>query len=110
MTWLNLTPHVILILRDGAEDITLPSCGVARAAAETELIGTVDGIRITRSTFGKPVNLPDFQEGVGLVVSLATVNAARQYGRRTDDLYIVNETVRDASGQIVGCRSLAQVD
>lgn len=110
MTWVNLTPHEISIIRDGMETVKFPSQGVARAVQTTELVGEVDGIRITRSAFGEPVNLPDFQEGIGLIVSLATANAAKQYGRRTDDLYIVNEAVRNESGQIVGCRSLAQVD
>ena len=110
MTWINLTPHDVNYIHDDGRVETFPSQGVARASQTTELIGTVDGLRITKSSFGKPVDLPDFQEGVNLIVSLMTISAAKQYGRRTDDLLVTNEAVRNDAGQIIGCRSFGQVD
>lgn len=110
ITWVNLTPHDVNYIHDDGRVETFPSQGVARAVQTTELIGVVDGLRITKSVFGEPVNLPDPQEGVFLIVSLATINAAKAYGRQADDLYIVNETVRDDAGRIVGCKSFGKVD
>ena len=107
----NLTPHAISIVDEANQVIaTFASEGVARATQATELVGVIDGIRITKSVFGEPVNLPDPQEGVFLIVSLATVNAARAFGRSVADLLITNEAVRDADGRIIGCRSLGRVE
>lgn len=109
--FVNLTPHAINIVDETNQVIaTFASEGVARAAQKTEFIGVVDGVRITKSTFGEPVNLPEFVDGVYLIVSLATASAAKQFGRRVDDLLITNEAVRDDQGRIIGCRSLAVVE
>lgn len=108
--FVNLTPHEVVYIHEDGTTESFPSQGVARALQTTEFVGTVDGYRVTRSVYGAPVNLPEPQAGVNLIVSLATVQAAIRHGRTAEDLYIVNETVRDSAGHIVGCRSLAQVD
>lgn len=110
MVFRNLTPHAITYIRDDGTSVSFPSQGVARAAQTTELVGEVDGIRLTKSHFGAPVDLPEWQDDTMLIVSLATAKAAIEHGRRADDLVIVNETVRDESGRIIGCRSLAVVE
>lgn len=110
MSVINLTPHAITYINNDGDNIVIPSSGVARATATTETVGSIDGFRLTKSCFGDPVNLPDYQEGVYLVVSVTTANAARQAGRRLDDLLTTNETVRDNSGAIIGCRSFAVVE
>lgn len=110
MTWINLTPHDVNYIHDDGRVETFPSRGVARAKSTTELVGEIDGLRITKSVFGAPVDLPDYSEGTNLIVSLVTVSAAKQYGRRTDDLYVTNEAVRDDAGHIIGCRSFGQVE
>lgn len=107
--FVNLTPHAITYIRDDETTIVLESQGVARAASTTEYVGDLEGFRITRSSFGEPVNLPEYSEGVYYVVSLATAQAARAYGRRTDDLFFTNEAVRNPDGSIRGCRSFAQL-
>lgn len=107
MRIVNLTPHSVTYIHDDGTTEVFPSQGIARASVETEELGSRDGYRITRSHFGEPVNLPEPQEGAVLIVSLATANAAAQYGRTTDDLLFPNETVRDAGGNIIGCRSFA---
>ena len=109
--FVNLTPHAINIVDEANQVIrTFVSEGVARAAQRTELVGEIDGVRITKSAVGEPVDLPEYRDGVFLIVSLATVNAARAFGRRVDDLLITNEAVRDDQGRIIGCRSLGRVD
>lgn len=106
----NLTPHTVTVLNeDGSALATFESEGVARATQTTEKVGNIEGIPLVRTHFGEPVNLPEAEEGTYLIVSLATANAAREYGRTTEDLVLTCEPVRNAEGQIIGCRSLAQL-
>ena len=105
----NLTPHAITYINENGIETIIPSSGVARAAQTTEEVGNLEGFRITRSSFGAPVGLPEYSEGTYYVVSLATIQAARTYGRRVDDLLTTNEAVRNADGSIRGCRSFAQL-
>ena len=108
--FINLTPHEVTYIHADGTTETFPYRGVARASQVTEFVGTVDGYRVTRSTFGAPVDLPEPQDGVYLIVSLATAQAAIRHGRTAEDLYTVNETVRDSAGRIAGCKSFARVD
>ena len=108
--FVNLTPHTVTYIHDDGTTEEFPSQGVARALQTTEFVGTIDGYRVTRSAFGAPVDLPEPKEGVNLIVSLATVQAAIRHGRSAEDLYTVNETVRDSAGRIIGCKSFARVD
>lgn len=111
MELVNLTPHDVNYIRDDGTTVTFPSQGVARAAQTTVLDHvTDDGYRITRTSFGEPVDLPEPVEGTYLIVSLATAKAAIQYGRGASDLLMPNETVRDSAGRIIGCRSFAVVE
>lgn len=106
----NLTPHTVTIVdENGDVALELPSEGVARAAQTDVPAGEVDGIPVVRTTFGNPDGLPEAEEGVFLVVSVITANAARAAGRGTEDLLLTSNPVRDAEGRIVGCRALARV-
>lgn len=106
----NLTPHTVTILNeDGSVLAAFESEGVARATQKTERVGEIEGIPLVRTTFGEPIDLPDPEEGTYFIVSPATANAAREYGLTTKDLLLTCEPVRNAEGQIIGCRSLAQL-
>lgn len=132
-TIVNLTPHAIQILVKDSEGpikaqvgfgrtaqwgtfrqvAELPSEGVARAATTTEPAGSIEvnGIELplTRTVFGEVQDLPDPVNGIKLIVSLVTANAAAAAGRTTDDLLIVGETVRDAEGRIIGATGFGAV-
>ena len=120
----NLTPHPINFYRD--EDIvtegravtvvpgatpylTLPSEGIARAQQSEVLLGEVAGISVFHAEYGEPEDLPEPQEGTGLIVSFLTASAAQAHGRTTEDLFLVAHTVRDAEGRIIGCTALSQL-
>ncbi len=106
----NLTPHTVSLCAANGEVIrAFESEGVARAAQTTVEVGELDGIRLVKSSFGAPVGLPDPQDGVYLIVSLATANAARDHGRTVEDLLLTADTVRDEAGRIIGCRAFALV-
>ena len=105
----NLTPHAITIIKDGAVVAVFPSEGVARASQQTECVGEIEGIELVTMKFGEPEDLPDPVEGVYYVVSIITANAAKAAGRRTDDLLITADPVRDDDGRIIGCERFALV-
>jgi len=123
MELINLTPHDITILAylpDGAglghddilriacgkkyREITrIPSSGVARLKTEIERVGHVQGVPLTRTTFGEPECLPEPQEG-----RYYNVSAVVKYNcPDRDDLVVPAEVVRNGSGQIIGCCALS---
>jgi len=105
----NLTPHTLNILDENGTEYSFPSDGIARAAQSSTVVGTLNGIEVVKTTFGAPEGLPDPEEGVFIVVSLATANAAKAAGRTVDDLLLTSDPVRDADGRIIGCRRFARI-
>ena len=112
MKLVNLTPHAIHFRTNAhtAPYLTLPPTATpARVAVERVPVMEleVDGVRIpvNGTKMGDVENLPPPQPGVYYVVSRVVAEAARA---RTD-LLIVDDTVRDEQGRIVGARALARV-
>ena len=107
---LNLTPHAVsFVAEDGSLLMKVePSGQVARCKTETRVVAQVevDGILIpeTETVFGDVEGLPDPEEGVIYLVSSLVAQAAKR-----DDVVIPNESVRDAEGRIIGCRSLGRI-
>jgi len=109
----NLTPHAIILVGPNNESVTLPPDpeGPARVSISREPDGEVqiDGVswpvRISRTVVSAPANLPPRQDGVLLLVARAVAEAAPE----RDDLVIVDETIRDEKGRIVGARALARL-
>ena len=122
----NLTPHVITILspvgvaRKGATLTatnptvirTIPSSGVARVtqgypvpAPMIEDVPTTEPVR-----YGAVEGLPNFDGVHAYIVSLITVQAARETGRPVADLLTPGDLVRNEEGQPIGCLNLARHD
>jgi hypothetical protein len=99
----NLTPHPIHVVDENAKIVkTFATDGLVRLKASTVMTGLeIDGVPITKTEFGEPVGLPEFQDGVFLIVSQLVKSALRD---RTD-LVVPAEVVRDTTGNIIGCRS-----
>lgn len=94
----NLTPHKIVL-----PDLTIePSNQVARCAEVSAPAGTIDGIELITRSYGAVAGLPEPQPGVMYIVS-ALVRLACP-GRH--DLASPGDVVRDAAGQIIGCKNL----
>lgn len=108
---INLTPHTVNIYGKDGEKIvkSIESTGVARANQTTEVVGVLDGIELVSMRFGRLENLPDYHENTYYIVSVITANAAKVAGRRTDDLLITADPVRDADNRIIGCKRFALV-
>ena len=110
----NLTPHAITVLKNGEEIAVFAASGsIARCESKTGVVGEIAGIPLTETRFGKLYlidrdkvrhELPAQQDGTFYIVSALVARAA---GR--DDFVIVNDTVRDDNGRIIGCQSFAHV-
>ena len=115
--YVNTTRHAITILADGGS-VTIDSSDVSiRVASET----TCDEVTfvgpllveirkrkfasVTYSEGGVEMPLPNQQEGVLYIVSRITAEALP--GR--SDLLMVDGTVRDDDGSIIGCTGFAQL-
>ena len=110
MKIINLTPHPINFLdAENRVILTVPSSGVARAAQRRESIGTIDAdgvtLPVTRSVFGAVDGLPAPEAGTIYVVSAITAQAVPE----REDVLIVDDSVRDENGRIIGVRGLAHV-
>ena len=106
----NLTPHkIVMVNADGAVTREYESEGIARATQSNIQVGEVDGVPLMETSFGETIDLPEYQDGVYLIVSIITANAAKANGRRVDDLLITTDTVRDETGRIVGCKAFARI-
>ena len=103
MQLVNLTPHPITIVMPDATVFTIkPDGTLARVAAIKTPLPPANGIPVNATSYGVVVGLPRPNDGVGYIVS-ALVRLAVPH--RTD-IYSPGELVRDASNQVVGCRSL----
>ena len=106
MTIVNCTPHAINIMdSEGKEILTLEPSGICpRCSVERKKVGNINGIPINKSVFGDVYDLPSPQPDTIYIVSRVVAEAARR-----EDLYIVDDAVRDENGRIIGCRALASV-
>lgn len=101
--FINLTPHEVQIIMENEVLAVPPSGTVARCEQSEELVGEIDGVRVTRLVMGELVGLPPASEGVTYIVSHIVLQAATQ----RHDLVKPGELVRNAAGDIIGCRSLS---
>lgn len=129
MNFINLTAHEIVVYK--TEDVNVtpigyvanenaipiltikPSGDIVRVATKVNSLPNVEcygvSIPVDRVKYEHPQNLPEPHEGIGLIVSSITANAARDTGRTVDDLFIPNGIVRNNSGIVIGCLGFYQV-
>ena len=111
MTIKNLTPHSVnIIAEDDSLTASFPSEGIARATQQAECAGRLGDVEVVSMKFGEPVDLPTQSQDTFLIVSVITLNAARETGRQIGDLLLTADPVRNDEGQIIGCRRLATQD
>jgi hypothetical protein len=101
----NCTPHDINVFLEDGSMVVLPKSNAPARCGE--VISSADyttlEVQIVRKKFGDIENLPDPVEGIFYVVS-AIIKAAAPYRK---DLLLVNDTVRNEKGVIIGCKSFA---
>ena len=103
---INKTPHEVTIVdKVGDTILKIPEGSrhsITRLKSTTTPVGRIDGVPISITIFGDVMCLPDFKEGVYYIVS-QLVKAALSERK---DLLVPAEMYRNASGRIIGCRSL----
>lgn len=102
---INMTPHPINIVdaENNIIKVTAASGNLIRLSASTVDAGiTVEDIPVTKTMFGNPEGLPEYQLGTFYIVSQLVKSALPS----REDLLVPAEVVRDSSGNIIGCRSL----
>jgi hypothetical protein len=90
--------------------VTIPPSGlVARCAVHRVQVGTVTvddiTIPVNRTQFGAVTGLPDPQPDTIYIVSSLVAQAVPD----RQDVFIVDDAVRDDQGRIIGARALAHV-
>lgn len=112
---INLTPHNIDLVVGDTKVTISPSGEVARCAVEKQRVGSItlyDGAKVlaeiplNQNTYGEVTGLPDPQPDTYYIVSLIVAQAVA--GKR-DDVLVVDDTVRDEQGRIIGARALARL-
>jgi hypothetical protein len=108
----NLTPHALNFMPQGPDGpvVTIPPSGqVARCAVNRVQVDTVtvNGITVpvNRTQFGAVTGLPDPQPDTIYIVSAVVAQAVPE----RQDVFIVDDTVRDEQGRIIGARALAYI-
>lgn len=104
MNIINCTPHPVHVVNsEGSVLRTIePNGAPIRLAAKTVPAGEFDGVPLSRTEFGEPVNLPEPAEGTIYIVSQIVKNAIPT----RHDLVVPADVLRDDKGQIIGCQSL----
>lgn len=107
MYWkiVNTTPHDIKLILDNREVVYPKSSNPIRLEEESKLVDILDVDIPIYSKIYKSADLPPEQSSVYYIVSLIV---AQSFPERRDFL-IVNDTIRNDKGQIIGCRSFARV-
>ena len=100
---INLTPHDVNVVLPNEDVWTFPSEGEARCSQKTTEAGFIGIIPITQTSFGAVEGLPEEKEGTYYIVSRLVMQACPS----RKDLLVPNEIIRDDTGRIIGCRSLA---
>lgn len=81
---INLTGHDVVVVDDaGAEILRLPPSGiVARVSVSQEIVGTLNGVPMVTTVFGKLTGLPEPQVDTVYVTSTLVAQYAAQEGRK----------------------------
>lgn len=97
---INLTPHMI-VLNDGTE--FPPSGTIARVAADLQEVGTINGVKLFRQTFGEVEGLPEQFPGIAgqIYIVSAMVLAAVDRGDCVAPATGHKDVVRNENGQII---------
>ena len=105
-TYVNMCgKHTVRIFNKETNDLVLevPFSGVqARRAETSEMVGEDQGVQMYRTVYGEVEGLPEEQDGVVVLVSMAV----RQALPERKDLASPGSLRKDEAGQPTGCYGL----
>ena len=102
----NMTPHPITILNeDGEVEKEIPSSGIVpRVQYQRTLVEEVEEVKVWQQSQAEITDLPDFQEGVFVIVSKMVAEAAKRH-----DLIVPTDMVRNDDGVVLGCQGFTVI-
>ena len=110
----NLTPHAVTVFDDDGDPlVTFMPAGLVRAKQNAVTVGEIDlgngVVPVKKMTFGAVEGLPETcDDDERFIVSAITAQAAKEtHHPIADKLLVVADPVRNADGQIIGCRSFS---
>ncbi len=117
MAFINATPHELNIFKSESKILTVPPCGVVIRVDETRsFVERVDGVMLTSVLYGDLIGIEDLPpvnyNDIVIVSAMALTAISLRDGRISTDgptpgqFASPGEAVRDASGQIIGCKGL----
>ena len=108
--FINLTPHSLNVQKEDGSLLTVPPSGtVARVKAETEVVGKIEAVAITRQKFADEIDgVPAQKEGRYYIVSRLAAQALKEAGR-AEDILVPGPAIRNGEGQSVGCDGLTRL-
>lgn len=100
-TIINLTPHIVSIVKDNGEIVNYPPSGVvARIFINYVKKYRINGIDVVEPIYGDVIDLPSPKRGTTYIVSRMVLETARKRW----DLVTPQELVRDSNGVIIGAK------
>ena len=100
---LNFTPHALNVVDLDGNVTTFPSVGIARVATSVKALDPVCGFDVVSTTFSDVTGLPDYDPDKYYVVSRLVLSACPDRA----DLLCPGELIRDADGNVVGCKGFS---
>jgi len=100
---LNFTPHALNVVDLDGNVTTFPSVGVARVATSTKTLDPINGFGVVATAFSDVTGLPDYDPDKYYVVSRLVLSACPDRA----DLLCPGELIRDADGNVVGCKGFS---
>jgi hypothetical protein len=112
---INLTPHPIVLMREEADAVVLPSEGICRVSSTPGALHDLYlPVPVANATeFGEIEGLPEPQEKTWYIVSGMVASALVQRGISRPDVLVPgtgpnDRAVRDAQGRIIGVTRLVR--
>jgi len=105
----NLTPHTVVVIREGEKPIEFPPSGtVARVTSRSVLVREVGGVPVVRTEYSDITGLPEPEKGTVFIVPTLVLLALKEGGTHRDDVVSPDTSpasvVRNEAGQIIGVR------
>lgn len=104
-TFINLTPHAIVVEQSDGLVVFEPSGTVARILMREEEIGTVDNIAIVQNVVSGIEGLPESKNATYYIVSAMVLDAAKHLGRQDVLAPNTNKAKRNDKGHIISVPS-----
>ena len=103
---INMTPHPIYVLEKDSSCLkeAFPTMGIIRVNTKVTPCPSINGIPTSITEFGKAEGLPEERQRQFFIVSQLVKSACPD----RFDLLVPTDVVRNADGNIIGCRTLGR--